>query len=503
MKTILLLLFLLSGTVIRYLRWLALVQQKEYRADRLWAFLSTVEGLKELIRILPARSDFTRTGLKRPRPTARMIVVTVFSFSLLLLFFLLANLLSPWMANGWQRIFTFVSSVGMAVVLMPVFVILGTLPTVLLAEARTLWELRQARKTLLSSQVKIIGITGSYGKSSTKHILRHILAQQTSVFATPRSYNARFSVAASVVEGYSGQKIAILEYGAYSKGEIAELAGWLPPDVAIITGLAPQHLALFGSLDAIVKAKSELVKALPKEGVVYYNAADLGAKSIVDAGLLARGDQLQTIACYADKVDITKPALDATGKLTFYLAAEHVQTQLVGMHYLEAIALAVTVARSEGISNMTIIKALETFRPGEYMTTSYQLKNGALVIDDGGTSNPTGFIAALNLAKKLNKNRQLTLISPGIVDLGAESAKIHREIAEMGREEAQKILHVGQDGKQQFQALFKSDYYDDQEVIVDILSRLNEESLLLIEGRMPGWVLKTLEGLRVEAEQSQ
>ena len=91
-------------------------------------------------------------------------------------------------------------------------------------------------------------------------------------------------MARNIEKKYRDQPIAILEYGAYAKGEIARLAQWFPPNVAIITGLAPQHMGLFGSVAAIILAKSELVAALPEAGVVLFNAVAKDVDKIVKTG---------------------------------------------------------------------------------------------------------------------------------------------------------------------------------------------------------------------------
>jgi UDP-N-acetylmuramoyl-tripeptide--D-alanyl-D-alanine ligase len=513
MKTILLTLFLLSAAAIRWLRWVALVQQKEYRLDRLQSFLVLPEGRLEILRILPKLADFSRTGLKRPRLTARALVVAGLSLFLMITFILTINWFFPFMINGWQRLLLIAISFGLMIVFTPMFVLLSALPTVWLAELRTLLELWRARRIFQLAKPKVVGITGSYGKSTAKHLLNQVLARKYKVFATPRSYNARFSVAASIVSGYQGEELAILEYGAYSRGEIAELAGWLPPNLAVITGLAPQHLALFGNLENIVAAKAELVKALPTEGTVYYNAADPGAKQIVDRGVTSTAQlpslgasdtpsKRRVVACDIAQTGISNVKINHLGQLSFSFGKRQVQTQLVGKHFLTTVALVIKIAQDFGIEESEIASALEAFVPVGYMMTSYELANGTLVIDDGGTSNPAGFAAALTLVQELGR-QDITLITPGIVDLGKASASEHQQLARLARKSVKKILHVGQDGAREFAEVFDHDYIDDASAIEATLSQLNSSDLLLIEGKMPGWVDVVINRLKARGEPQQ
>jgi len=104
------------------------------------------------------------------------------------------------------------------------------------------------------------------------------------VFVTPKSFNNKLSVAQSIITGYSGQKFALLEYGAYIRGEIAYLTKWFQPTIAVETGFTPQHLSLFGSRQNSVLAESELIASLPESGVVYCNGADSGAVEIAKTG---------------------------------------------------------------------------------------------------------------------------------------------------------------------------------------------------------------------------
>src|SRR5258708_10279801 len=244
--------------VVRWLRWLAIVQQKEYRIDRLLSFLKSIEGQRDLSRIFPKLSDFTRTGLKRPAKTGRMLVVAFISVAIMVGVILLAE------QSALTEIEEFIFIWLLLYLLLPLWLILASVPTAIISAVITYITLMRAQQFLRQSGAMIIGFGGSYGKTSTKHLVNYILAQKFQVFMTPRSHNTKYSVARSICQSLRKQHIALIEYGAYTKGEIAYLTKWFPPQMAVETGFTLQHLGLFGNVENSVSAEAELVAALPE-----------------------------------------------------------------------------------------------------------------------------------------------------------------------------------------------------------------------------------------------
>ena len=134
--------------------------------------------------------------------------------------------------------------------------------------------LRQAERALDKISPKIIGITGSYGKTTTKSFLRDIMSVRYQTYATPKSYNTLMGISLAInrdlVDDYRTEYF-ISEMGAYVEGEIARICQLTPPDIAIVTEIGPQHLERFGSLENIKRAKYELVSHLPADGVAAFN----------------------------------------------------------------------------------------------------------------------------------------------------------------------------------------------------------------------------------------
>ena len=499
MKTLSLIILLISAFGIRWLRWLGLAQQKEYRLDRLKLFFQSPEGRTELKRLLPKRSDFTRTGLKRPKWTHRVILIAGLSLGLIVSFYLI---LSPILVLNWFAPDSFQSLllkvIGWLVIIylsLPIFILLAILPTSLVNWLATQSYLRQAKKIFDIHQPLVIGITGSFGKTSTKKLLTHLLGVSTQVYATPDSYNAKLSVARSICKDYRGQKIAIIEYGAYAKNEISELASWIKPDQAIITGIAPQHLGLFGSLENLIKAKAELVKALPDDGLVFYNSDQPEVKELVDSGLANRSlKQVAFSKKGSDLVKISSAGITEQGLLECLVDGEIIKTKLVGEHYLLGLVGAVTVALEHGIRPEKAWLRVMSFQPDSHFIQIKFLTDGNLLIDDGGTSNPAGFKSAIQLAEGMPALKKI-LLTPGIIDLGHQTSQIHSQLAEQAKTVFDQVMYLDTTGLAEFKTQFQQKLISQPQQIIKQLGELEAGTIILIEGRIPAWLRPKIDKL--------
>ena len=468
---------------VRFSRWLAFVQQKEYRLDRLWLFLSTTEGKNELVR-LTTLQDWSRTGFKRPHLTLRLLITAIFS---LLLILVLLQFLVQFFSHQESLLYYFIFALLIALVFVPSVVICcAVIPTFLL-QFYTRYLLFQAAQKLAHHKPFIIGITGSYGKTATKLLLSHVLSQKWSVFMPPRSHNTIYSISKSILNSYIDQKFAIIEYAAYRMGEIAVLAKRLKPQMAIITGLTEQHLGLFGSLQNIIKAKSELIAALGSGGKIFY--ANSAAEEITQPGLL----DSKVVVRLSDFP--MEGQIDDTGKLKVCYKNHKINTKLIGLQYLDTIRTVWSVARDLGMSEAECIAGLESFVPPANFTQSYDLDSGAVVLDDGGTSNAAGFSAVLDLAENLEGKKKI-LVTSGIVDLGEESARIHEVLATKSSKICAEVWYVGTAGLSSFTTVFGNKLYTDKTEIIGQLNELKKGDMVVIEGRMPAWFLQVVQSKR-------
>ncbi len=523
-------LFLLIATIALYLcvvawrvvRLLALLQQKEYRLDRWLLFWRSAEGMRELWKLLPTRHDLSRGGFRRPKITARITITATIVFGFLVLahsavaFQVLSQLFSTDAAYELNVPVALLTGVLYAVALhitTPLWVTLALAPSVIAAHVITLRELQRARDKIVG-KAHIIGITGSYGKTSTKQLLAAVLSSREPVFSTKRSFNTRFSVAHNINQAYSGESTAVIEYAAYTKGEIAELARWIPPNCAVITGLTEQHLGLFGSLGAIIAAKSELVKARPPRATVFYNADDPGALQIVRrAGrsdvveIPFSGKSLAPRVSPEGQLAVSIPASDLSEgthsrSSTGSKVSTTIQTNLTGSQYAGTVAAAVAVARNFATPDAAITRVLTDFIPTDNFITSYQLAHGTQLIDDGGSCNPAGFLAACELAKVVERQSRWLLFG-GVVDLADEELSVHKRLATAAEPVFDQVLYLGEVGKSAFIEVFGDRVVSEREAVLKLLADVPLDSLLVIEGRVPGWLQTSIARLHTLSTESE
>ncbi len=248
---------------------------------------------------------------------------------------------------------------------------------------------REKINLLKQTGLKVIGITGSYGKSSTKEILYQILKTKFRVLRTPESYNTLFGIANVVdLELDKNYDYFICEMGAYKRGEINELCEMVDPDYGMLTGINEQHLERFGSIENTIKAKFELPKyVLSKSGKVVANFGnDLvreNAKGVIGYG------QKQ----YKHPLDQNTEG-------------------------------AIVMAKELGVSEM----AVENIQPSEHRL-SVTKRGGLTIIDDAYSSNVDGFKSAINYLKSFDGWK--VIITPGITELGNKTASIHQELGKL------------------------------------------------------------------------
>ena len=468
------LLFLIFAPFIitRWLCWLSIVQQKEYRWDRLLVFSKSESGRIEIPKLffLPR----TKSELKRPKLTSRSIVIIGLS-SLLTVGLL-------WMGFSLPTIIWFVWLTGV-LLLVPLLVLTAMLPTQLGFELISRLEQRRAQHKFNQIQPTIIGVTGSYGKTTTKLLIAQVLSKHQPVFATQRSFNTRYSLPRDINRRYQGEKIAILEYAAYRPGEIKYLAELFPPSIAVITGLTDQHLALFGSRQQIVKAKAELAAALTGEKLTLINGADPGTKQIARAG---GAERIESYSGPNSKLEIFNADLSSAGRLQFNWQDNRIETQLIGLHYLPAVRAAIHLGLHFGLSEKQIMEALEDYQPETGMIQIKTTRQGAVVIDDGGSTNPRGFAAGLELLSDLKSSeRKALLMTAGIVDLGEKSNQIHRRLAVKAKPIVDQVFYCGLAGRGQFQQVFEQNLISSRKQIKANIDQLDKSDILLLEGRIP------------------
>ena len=273
-----------------------------------------------------------------------------------------------------------------------------------------------------------IGITGSYGKTSTKFLLRDILSVKYSVLATPSSFNTTMGVTRVIREQLMpSHQVFIAEMGARHVGDIRELVDLVHPTIGLLTSVGPQHLDTFGSIERIKNTKYELIDGLSKDGTAIFArdhaiCEELYARCPLDAKYMP-GDLMQAS-------DVKAGPWGTRFTLTDSQTGESAQceTRLLGEHSIANLLLCCTAARVLGMSLSEIAMGVARCQPVEHRLQLLDGGAGMTIIDDAFNANPVGAQAALRVLENFPGRR--IIITPGMVELGGEEAAFNRKFGE-------------------------------------------------------------------------
>lgn len=293
--------------------------------------------------------------------------------------------------------------------------------------------LLSARRRLRRLNPKVIAITGSYGKTSTKDFLAAILSKRYKVLKTPESFNTPMGIC-KVIRGdlTAGHKIFIVEMGAREKGDIKELCKLAKPEIGILTAIGPQHLEMFGTIENIIKTKYELIESLPVGAVAIFNNDDENCRRLADSTrdkkVLRYGIGEESGRPYLMAREIS---MDSEG-ISFL--AENSQggtvpchCRLLGRHNVYNILAAATVAREFGISLNEISESIKMLEPIPHRLQLIHGRGGVTVIDDAYNSNPRGARMALEVLGEFKGGRKI-LVTPGLIELGEREYEENRQL---------------------------------------------------------------------------
>jgi len=313
--------------------------------------------------------------------------------------------------------------------------------------------LADARRILGEVRPLIIGITGSYGKTGTKELLAAMLADRYNVFRPPGSYNTLMGVTRAIREGLRPYHEAfVVEMGAYREGSIQKLCDLTHPLHGIITIIGVQHLERFGSQEAIQRAKGELIRALPPDGVAVLNGDDPLCREIGDAkkgeviyfstsGTISKTEHGNSKFVIASNIHITPTGSDFD--LTFpdgEILPVHLT--LLGRAAISNAIAAAAMAERLGVSRVGIARVLSTMPHVRHRLEPRTGEGGITVIDDAFNSNPIGAAGALEVLGLATGGRRI-LVTPGMIELGELEEEANREFGKQAAESCDLAVLVG------------------------------------------------------------
>lgn len=338
--------------------------------------------------------------------------------------------------------------------------------------------IRDAERIIRSMpELKIVAITGSYGKTSVKHFLTAMLSEKYHVLMTPGSYNTTMGVVRTIREMLKPtHEVFVVEMGAKQIGDVREICAITPPQRSILTAVGPQHLETFGSIENVQKGKFEIVEALPDGGTAYLNA------------------DYELIPAYPVRDQIRTVYYSAAGQATEYQAERlryeksrlcfdvvrngeillSLETQLLGQHNASNLLVCTAVALDMGVAPERIAYAVRKLQPVEHRLQLRAFPGGYTVLDDAFNSNPAGAKMALEVLQQLEGKRKI-IITPGMIELGPRQDELNTTFGRQIADACDYVILVGPKQTAPIQeGLREAGYPEDRLYIARNLTDANE-----------------------------
>jgi UDP-N-acetylmuramoyl-tripeptide--D-alanyl-D-alanine ligase len=473
LKIVLLFLFVSVSSLRPMLFWLIL-------------FLYFLEFLKFLY-------DFSKKQILKPIFTSK--IISLFSFSFLFtLFYLFAFFQNKEFLIFWLLIFDILSPAifsGIVLIFQPAAFLLRSF---VIQKAK---KKREKIKDLL-----VIGICGSYGKTSTKEFLATILEEKFpgKVLKTKEHQNSEVGISKCILEDLKeSHKIFIVEMGAYNKGGIKLLCDIVKPKIGIITGVNEQHLATFGSMENLISAEGgkELIESLPENGLVIFNGENEILRKIYQETKKKKrivGVSKKEFDLWAGNIKVKKEVL------FFQVFAKDGEIgdfnlNLIGAQNIQNLLLAICCAKELGMSLEEVSRAAKKIRQEQSGVRLIKTKDGLNVIDATYSANPDSVIFHLEYLKIWPGKR--VIVMPCLIELGKKSKEIHKKIGKKIYEVCDLAIIITRDRFKEIkeEAKEKAIFLENLGEIYEKIKQFNgENDIILLEGRLPKKFLNLIYG---------
>jgi len=295
--------------------------------------------------------------------------------------------------------------------------------------------------------IRVVGITGSVGKSTTKELIYEVLSQRYHTLKSPGNLNNEIGLPLTLLRLSSGYERAVLEMGFYVPGEISFLCDLALPQVGVITNVGTVHAERAGSQEAIARGKAELVQALPPapNGVAILNYDDPWVRP------MAAQTQAQTLFYGLDpEADLWADEIESQGlkgilfRLHYRQETLYLRAPMIGQHSVHTVLRATAVGLAEGLSWQEIVTGLQQGHT-QLRLMAVHTESGALVLDDTYNASPESTMAALNLLNELSGRRIAVL--GDMLELGPYEKQGHELVGIRAAQVARLLVAVGNRGK--------------------------------------------------------
>lgn len=348
-----------------------------------------------------------------------------------------------------------------------------------------------------SNSLDVIGITGSYGKTSTKTILSDILNVKYNALPTPKNFNTPYGLIITInnyLDKFDDYLIA--EMGAYKIGEIQELCDLVKPKYGILTKIGTAHLEIFGSQENIQKGKFELIESLPPDGIGVLNGDDelqLNYKLKNTCKIVWIGIENENVDVHASNIKVTNEGTTFDCKFKGDSKTYKFTTKLLGYSNIYNILSSIALAKELGLSIEDMKKGVLKAKSIEHRLELKPSVGNITFIDDAYNSNPIGSKTALDILKLMPGKR--IIITPGMVELGEKSYELNKELGMYMKGNCDEVILVGKKITEPIQDGLKESGFKEKNI--HIVKSINEgialakslakdkETYILLENDLP------------------
>lgn len=358
--------------------------------------------------------------------------VVFYTLLMIICDYLLARFVNPYL--------TFV----LAVIMPYLIIYLVALLTWPIEEAIKAKYKNEAMKILRTyDDLKIVGVTGSYGKTTTKNVIKDIIEDKYFTLITPASFNTPMGITRTIREYLKpSHEVFICEMGADHVGEITNLMKFVRPQIGIVTSIGPQHLNTFGSLDNIINEKMQEIELLPSDGLGIINIDNQYIKNYKirnNCKILTVGIENENADYLAYDLKYSKNG--SSFKVKLHGRTYKFNTILLGAHNIVNVLCGIALADYFGIEPKDIVKGVENIKQVEHRL---QLKDlgGFTFIDNAFNSNPVGCKYALDVLSMMDGKK--IIVTPGLIDLGSKENDYNYEFGKYMKDKADFVILVGE-----------------------------------------------------------
>lgn len=291
----------------------------------------------------------------------------------------------------------------------------------------------------LKPKIKVIGIAGSYGKTTMKEMLKQVLSIKYKVLSTPDSVNTPVGISKFILKYVSDEtQILILEMGEHYKGDVKEICSIAQPNTSVITGINESHLERMGKFENIVETIFEVTQNSKEDGIILLNGEDINVVENYKKFILPQ----QKILIYK-KQDVASAKFN---EVNLGWELEHAKmgkmfVKLLGEYAVANVGAIINMATEFGLSPEHIKIGVETIKPVSHRLEPIKSAGNVLIIDDAYNGNPKGVEEAIKLLSRFTGRRKV-YITPGLVEMGSSSQAVHTEIGKQLAEVADVVVLI-------------------------------------------------------------